>query len=239
MEVAKSSRARPYKRALFLPGEDMLCVREALNAGVINRGTQCVFVERDRKVMDKIRSKERYYLDFINPPYYIESELKDVAINSVVKEPLDFAYLDLCGYIGEDEAAWVAEDLNLEPEAFLGFTTYNIFRTYKLGSTITKQRKTTPDSVLSSLIDCKAHWFAEIDKSENRAKARVNSLVTTNVIDLSLWAYNYKLLDSVQYRESGTSSTMLSTLLQIKGRQGDERRAREFYKAIGRKGPTI
>lgn len=203
--------------------------------GVIDRTTECVFIERNRKTMREIKQMARLTTDFIEPPHFIEAELKQVALGTVMGRPLDFAYLDLCGYIHKEEAEWIAGDLNMEAGAFLGFTTSNVFRSYRFGNKVGRVMEGASKSVLESLLECRAPWFRDIDIKEGRAKARMNSMITTSVIDLSLWPYDYKLVDSVQYKEAGHATTMLSTLIQIEGRQPDERRAKNFYKAVGGK----
>jgi len=97
----------PAKVALFLPSNTQLCIKEALETGVINRNTRIIAVEKDAQIAARI---ERYLDREFNFPYLLHcDELTNLHLADdpdVQRYGIDLAYIDLCGNLKLSYAKW-------------------------------------------------------------------------------------------------------------------------------------
>ncbi len=112
----------PARTAVFLPGADCLCVREALDMGVIGRRTLVVAAERDEATFSAMRETLRS-MGFARRPVCLGGFIQRFGGDELPKT-IDFAYLDLCGHIDGDMALWLEQEMapRLAPGSVLAMT---------------------------------------------------------------------------------------------------------------------
>jgi hypothetical protein len=93
--------------SLWLPGDQCLCLHEALGEGFIDQASKLVLVERDRVAAQQIRSWAETAVMWKVPPILLEKELHDVKLPFNI----DFAYIDLMGTLLPKICLWIIEEL--------------------------------------------------------------------------------------------------------------------------------
>lgn len=97
----------PYQTALMFPGEQQLCIKQALRSGIITKKTFIYAVEKDPYVTWKIRE----YLDQAGFNYYLhEGDLFTFKLPNKAK--IDYAFVDLCGPITPYTLKWLHDNQN-------------------------------------------------------------------------------------------------------------------------------
>ncbi len=110
-EFAVRPIGRRVRQALFMPGRYARCVRAALESGLIDRRTFCIFVERDPEVVAEMQ-RHVAKLKLQTRPYYHVGPLSALCLQGVLTGArLDYAFLDLCAPLTTTRADWVYRQL--------------------------------------------------------------------------------------------------------------------------------
>jgi len=112
-----------HQSGLFLPAGQCLCVRKALDYGVLDRDSHIVAVERDVDVAHIMR---RTLATLPVSSTVHEGQLHTLQLD----QPLDLAFIDLNGLLDANIARWVYHELapNLSPDAAVIFTLAHSWR---------------------------------------------------------------------------------------------------------------
>jgi hypothetical protein len=94
-------------RSLWMPSDECICVKEAIEKGVLDRTSEIIAVERDRAIYSRMLATLGS-LGFLRPPRTFNCEL------STVRLPfdLDLVNIDLCGSLTADVVVWAEETLS-------------------------------------------------------------------------------------------------------------------------------
>lgn len=98
----------PKKSVLMLPGKSALDVKAAIEKGIITSRTRCLFVERDEETAEQLKSQLESLKGMPNNWRIHQGNLESV----VLTEPVDYAFLDLCGPITFDIVQWLDQELS-------------------------------------------------------------------------------------------------------------------------------
>jgi hypothetical protein len=114
-QLARRLAVRPVgtvcRTALFMPGRKALCVKAALESGLITRKTRCIFVERDPEIMAAMQTAVRS-CRFTTQPYYHTGAISSLYLAGLLgTRRLDYAFLDFCAALTTPRAAWVHQQL--------------------------------------------------------------------------------------------------------------------------------
>jgi len=125
-QMLKKNNHKPFKQALLMPADTVLCVKEGLKIGVFDTNTRIYAIERDystariiEKKLENLGFKEFYvdtcemsntYLMYDVCGYWdnekkFHDELKDKSWN---KYKFDMVYLDTCGNLSKKTMTWIA-----------------------------------------------------------------------------------------------------------------------------------
>ena len=95
----KEHLPKPAKNALMMPGDTYLCVKEALQQGVIDKNTFIVAIEKDREIAQKLQKsleQEGFTYEVINNK--LENVYRDIGLKDLdIGHGFDLVYLDTCG----------------------------------------------------------------------------------------------------------------------------------------------
>ena len=196
------------KVALFLPSSGLLCIREALNKGKINRNTKIIAIEQDKKIVKVIKKflKENFNEFYIHP-YKVET----LDLNEVTQTfgKIDSAFFDFCGPLSDSIAYWL---MNQTKNAF----TMNA----KIGFTFSLGRRT--DSILLQAEDNPTLllWINKITGFKDNKK---NLEYKASFPTLSVLAYfmgdSFKIIHREEYQD--TRSPMLFIEMKKNGNHTD------------------
>jgi|TARA_R100000149_G_C5851047_1_gene119742 hypothetical protein len=148
-QMLKKNNRKPFKQALLMPADTVLCVKEGLKIGVFDKNTRIYAIERDywtaRIIETKLKDlgfKEFYvdtcemsktYLMYDICGYWdkedkFHDELKD---KSWDEYKFDMVYLDTCGNLSKKTMNWIAGVLSkrITKNCQLCFTFQNADRT--------------------------------------------------------------------------------------------------------------
>lgn len=114
-QLARRLAVRPVgsvrRTALFMPGRKALCVKAAIDSGLINRKTWCIFVERDPEVMAEARAAIST-IKFSTTPYFHVGPLSTLSLTGLLgATKLDYAFVDLCAPLTTSRANWLRREL--------------------------------------------------------------------------------------------------------------------------------
>jgi len=105
----------PSKVSVFYPSKEQLCVKEALNLGVINTGTFIIAIENDkdtipfiRKGMKKLGFREGKNL-YIHEGETVSFKNLEEVLNG---RKIDYAFLDFCGELSIGLLHWIDYMMN-------------------------------------------------------------------------------------------------------------------------------
>jgi len=102
----RNDKQAPAKVALFLPGNECLCVRSALEQGIIDENTHIIAVERNKDTAKVIESQLEtlvHYFDIHVGPI----TTLDFSEFGIGKGELEFAFFDFCGSLELDLVQWL------------------------------------------------------------------------------------------------------------------------------------
>jgi hypothetical protein len=125
VRTAAVSGKRNCRHALFLPGSNCLCVKQAIQTGLVDpNNTHVTLVERNREVFRLIES-QLPELNLKSVDLYHE-ELHRLKVQSQI----DFAFIDLLGTVTRELATWGAEVLSpqLADDAVISVTLNKAWR---------------------------------------------------------------------------------------------------------------
>lgn len=132
--IAVEKRGQPAKTALFLPSNDSLCLKEALDNGTINKNTFIIAIERDPKIATKIK-RTLAGLKFKTQPHVHVGEIDDLDLPNVVgNRRIDFAFFDLCNQLNQNIILWFLRLRNenvFAKNADIAFTFSMLYRNEK------------------------------------------------------------------------------------------------------------
>lgn len=108
-------------RSLWLPGSDGLCVKKAVERGIINRYSHTVFVERDEPTFQRIkRSAGRWVGETLHKPLLHNGQIFDLQLPWMI----DYSFLDFMGTLDQKTTFWLQDYLapNLDDGATICLT---------------------------------------------------------------------------------------------------------------------
>ena len=104
--MKRCTKKKPANVALFLPAHSCLCVKEALNAGLIDQWTQIIAIERKADVAKEM--EENLQKLGITNYTIIRKELVKVKLEELLQHgKIDFAYLDTCCHLSPIMQEWI------------------------------------------------------------------------------------------------------------------------------------
>ena len=131
---------RVAKTALFLPSHSCHCIKEALKQGVVDKNTYIVAVERDRELIDRIRTTldELGFVDYV----VLHKDLEKVKTFPIPSRVFDFVYIDTCKGLTRPMQAWIKDVLSLwiNYKTTACFTFINADRTGAILGTLTSYK---------------------------------------------------------------------------------------------------
>ena len=148
-QMLKKNNRKPFKQALLMPADTVLCAKEGLKIGVFDKNTRIYAIERDYRTARIIQTKlkdlgfKEFYVDTceMSKTYLMydicgywdkedkfHDELKD---KSWDEYKFDMVYLDTCGNLSKKTMNWIAGVLSkrITKDCELCFTFQNADRT--------------------------------------------------------------------------------------------------------------
>ena len=148
-QMLKKNNRKPFKQALLMPADTVLCAKEGLKIGVFDKNTRIYAIERDYRTARIIQTKlkdlgfKEFYVDTceMSKTYLMydicgywdkedkfHDELKD---KSRDEYKFDMVYLDTCGNLSKPTMTWIAGVLSkrITKNCQLCFTFQNADRT--------------------------------------------------------------------------------------------------------------
>lgn len=212
--LATEYTGQRYRRALFLPGSQMLCVKSALESGIVSRrDTLFHLAERNTRtakqigqVADKLGLKsaivhndEVTRLDF----RYNYTSLEPKAARRV-----DYAFLDFCGTCTPHITRWLFETTGrwLSPTARIALTFCG-----KARQDVPWFRKAIaafdgqmPPEIAESLYRSHNNWSNRIEYDETRALPALASIKGQFLLVASSLPYRLEVHHSFLYKDTAT-----------------------------------
>ena len=114
MDFYKNKHPEVAKVAIFLPGDSFECVELAFQKKIINEDTFMMFVEHDKSEEGKLKiEKQKKYLEKkFKKGYHHHGEIYNLNLRNIVEKcgkKIDIAFLDYCGSMTANIAAWNKE----------------------------------------------------------------------------------------------------------------------------------
>lgn len=110
-EIVTDTSQKQIGVGIFLPGKDCLCLRTAMDYGVIGYRTQLLLAERDQQHLPRIAAFLRKR-QWQRPPHLHPSDLEHINLDSLLRgEPVDLAYLDYCVSLNGVWLRWLRREL--------------------------------------------------------------------------------------------------------------------------------
>lgn len=116
-------RKRPAKVALFFPAMHCRCIRQAYAAGVIDRHTKIIAIERDA---ERAAAIEVYLAEYFDEWYIHTDKAETCELSAVCRGfgKIELAYFDFCGPLSDSIIYWLMMEKSwaIASKAKLGFT---------------------------------------------------------------------------------------------------------------------
>lgn len=205
-----SAMRGPVETALWLPGRDLLDIRMAMKHGLIDEETRNIVVEKNKVIADHIErtiKTEPELRDRVNGVFHV-GELADLNVRSAVRwhRKLQFANLDLCGFINRREAEFLfglADDDVLSDDAVLAVTTYGIWRNFPFGEEYINHRQAW-EKMAARIFDPLIAEAGVFGYQNHGCYQFI--LRTLEMVYSCLWRYELKLVNLMVYHDSSPMS---------------------------------